>query len=121
MVRREAIAVGMIPQAGESQRHGSATSSPSTPLPVGRGPIRTSSSASSPDGDELVQCGVRSIEDTERTVWHGHRARFLNHMAQERRQLKVPFDEQDRIENPAGGPDGSSIEWYGKRSRLDRP
>jgi hypothetical protein len=54
-----------------------------------------------PNSDELRQAGPIIVEHTECAVTGpGHRTGFFDHVAEEYRQLKIPFNEQGRLENP---------------------
>ena len=101
MVGRESKALGIAAEVGQAERLGVGDEKAENPLSGGTGPYSGLFVRIQPDRDELGQGGAAIIEHSERPIaGSGHGTGLFDHVAEEYRQLEIPFNEQGCLENP---------------------
>jgi hypothetical protein len=102
VVGRKAKALGVGTEVGQAEGLGVVDEKAEDPPTRGSGPYSGLFVWLQTNRDELRQGGPIIIEHTECAITGpGHGAGFFDHMAEEYRQLKIPFYEQGRLEDPA--------------------
>lgn len=102
MVGREAETFGMVPEACESEMLRSGDKQPQHSFSRWARADPRFFLGINPHGDELGQRRLVVVEHSECTVTGtGHRCGLFDNMAQKGRELEIPLDKYDGLEDPA--------------------